>query len=156
MKEPAAGFCGAVPCLSWAGWRRVGFFIVVFVGGLASLAPAEPGAFELNLKGFSVPDLSQAEYLGYIRWDYTDRVAGAESLVRLYRTEGGAEFRSVSTNGRIWLYYIQDGEAPLVSFYLADENGDGVFETKFLRGETVPVPYWVLSLSGADEREAGR
>jgi hypothetical protein len=136
--------------------RRLVPFTIALGGMLAGLAAEEPRAFELSLNGFAVPDVAQAEYLGYIRWDYTEKVAGAESLVRLYRTAEGMEFRSVSTNGRIWLYSIQDGSAPQSRFHLADANGDGLFEARFMGAEKVPVPYWVLSSDGSDEDEAGR
>lgn len=136
--------------------KRLVPFAIALGGMLAGLAAGEPRAFELSLNGFPVPDVAQAEYLGYIRWDYTQRVAGAESLVRLYRTAEGMEFRSVSTSGRIWLYSIQGGSTPQSHFHLADENGDGLFEARFMGAEKVPVPYWVLSSNSSDEDEAGR
>jgi len=156
MRVAPGNVCGERRRAAGAMLRGLVLFVIVFGGMLAGLGLEGAGAFELSLKGFSVPDVSQADYLGYIRWDYTKRVAGAESLVRLYRTTAGAEFRSVSTNGRIWLYYIERGGTPENSFHLADQNGDGIFDTKFLRGEDVAVPYWVLSMSSSDGVQAGQ
>ncbi len=130
--------------------------VVALAGILVCATARQCSAFEISLRGFPVPDVAQAEYLGYIRWDYTDKLAGAESLVRLYRTPQGAQFRSISTNGRIWLYYVEDRRAPHSHFHLADGNGDGLFEAKFLDGEKVPIPYWVLSSRRPTEGEGGQ
>ncbi len=120
---------------------------------------------ETNHKGHEIPDVSQANKLGNRYEDLTDKIEGKETLFDYYIVKNPREdveyiqTTVTSVKGKIFAYgtttrFKQEDEraATVEDFYtIYDEDGDGIFETKYDEDETIEksldgstLPEWVL------------
>lgn len=120
---------------------------------------------EINPKGHEIPDVSKSEKLGSRYEDLTDKISGEETLFNYYLVKEPKEnieyieIAVASINGKTFAYGVttrykqKDENAVTVEdFYtIYDEDGDGIFETKYNEEETGKrfiedslVPEWVL------------
>ncbi|MBM3200624.1 hypothetical protein FJZ53_06820 [Candidatus Woesearchaeota archaeon] len=121
---------------------------------------------EINPKGHKIPDEAQLDkYLGHRYEDLTDKIGGKETRFDYYIVEDPSkdvesiETTIASVNGKVFAYGIttrsnqhdEDG-ITIGDFYtIYDEDGDGIFETKYSDMETFDkcmegkfLPDWVL------------
>lgn len=122
---------------------------------------------EINHKGHEIPDVSdtQVDKLGSRYEDLTDKIEGKETLFDYYTIKNPkedieyVEITKVSVKGKIFAYGITTGykqkdketEAIQEFYTIYDEDGDGIFETKYTDDETFNkcieghmLPEWVL------------
>ena len=122
---------------------------------------------ETNHLGHGIPDLSntQVNKLGDRYEDLTDKIEGKETHFDYYLLENPkedieyVEIAVASINGKIFAYGVttkfkqkNEGVPTIEDFYtIFDEDGDGIFETKYTEHETAQkyvegdmVPEWVL------------
>jgi hypothetical protein len=118
---------------------------------------------EINLKGHEIPDVSQANKLGDRYEDLTDKIEGKETLFDYYLVKNPKEdvdyieIAVASVKGKIFAYgittaYKQKGGTVEDFYTIYDEDGDGIFETKYTADETYNkhiegsmLPEWVLN-----------
>lgn len=122
---------------------------------------------EINPKGHEIPDVSdtQVNKLGNRYEDITDMIEGKETLFDYYLVKNPkedveyVEITRASVKGKIFAYGITTGykqkdketEAIQDFYTIYDEDGDGIFETKYTDDETYNkfiedsmLPEWVL------------
>ncbi len=124
-------------------------------------------AKETNPQGYEIPNVSdtQVNKLGNRYEDLTDKIEGKETLFDYYLVKNPkedveyVEITRVSVKGKIFAYGVttmfkQENERAktIEDFYtIYDEDGDGIFETKYTDDETFNkcmegsmLPEWVL------------
>lgn len=121
---------------------------------------------EINPKGHEIPDVSntQVDKLGSRYEDITDKIDGKETCFDYYTLKNPkedveyVEITRASVKGKIFAYGIttgykqKDKGTETMDFYtIYDEDGDGIFETKYTDDETFNkfiegsmLPEWVL------------
>lgn len=86
---------------------------------------------EINLQGYQIPDLSQAEKVGTRYDDLTDKIEGKETRVDQYKLENPERIVSkVSINEKVFLYGVSNHETGEI-YAIADMDGNGTFETRY-------------------------
>jgi hypothetical protein len=123
--------------------RRILCFIVL--AGFGALAAQ---AVEIKKDGWLFPQPALAEKMAIRPKDYTDRIPGQETLVKIYKKKTeDVVFDILEIDGEVYAcqFHIKgkDGEPPTV-YVIVDEDGDGVFESKYSAGETARPPEWVI------------
>lgn len=123
--------------------KRIPAFLVL---GALALAPCE--AIEVKKEGWLFPNPATAEKKDIRPIDYTSRIAGAETLVKIYkRKKDGVVFDTLEVEGEVYAcqFHIlgEDGKPPTV-YAIVDTDGDGIFESKYSRGEKPETPEWVI------------
>jgi hypothetical protein len=119
-------------------------------------------AKEMNPSGYAIPDVSQAHKLGNRYEDLTDKIEGKETLFDYYVVKNPREdveyiqTTVASVKGKTFAYgittaYKQKGGTVEDFYTIYDEDGDGIFETKYTEYETYNkhvdgsmLPEWVL------------
>lgn len=122
---------------------------------------------ETNPKGYEIPDVSNTpvDKLGNHYEDLTDKIEGKETCFDYYTIKNPKEdveytqITRVSVKGKIFSYGIttgykqkDKGTEAIEDFYtIFDEDGDGIFESKYTDDETFNkciegrmLPEWVL------------
>jgi len=105
-------------------------------------------AVEIKKDGWLFPNPARAEKKAIHTKDYTDRIPGTETLVKIYKKKNqDVVFDTFEVDGEIYScqFHIKgkDGKSPTV-YAIVDMDGDGVFETKYSSGETPAVPEWII------------
>ena len=111
-----------------------GIVISIFWAMFASAEAASPGSrktgVEKRIEGYSIPNLGQAKFQGWVRRDLTDRIPKEESLFKQYIDEWGFKFETITINGVLFVYNLDlDNRFPY-DVTLIDTDCDGIFETK--------------------------
>jgi len=119
---------------------------VLLVLASSALLPCE--ATEIKKDGWLFPNPALAEKKDIRPQDFTPRIAGAETLVKIYqRKKDGVVFDTFEIEGEIYAcqFHIkgENGQPPTV-YAIVDTDGDGIFETKYSRGEKPETPEWVI------------
>jgi|GEM_PF-2391608 len=118
--------------------------ISVLTGFLAF--PAE--AVEIKKDGWLFPNPALAEKLKILNQDFTPRIAGRETQVKIYkRKKDGVVFDTFEIEGEIYAcqFHVKgEGDAPPTVYAIVDTDGDGIFESKFANGERAQPPEWVI------------
>lgn len=114
----------------------------------AWLAAARAEAVEIKKEGWLFPNPAAAEKLKIRTLDYTPRVPGKETEVKMYRRKkDGAIFSTLEIEGEIYAcqFRIAPGpDKPPEIYAIVDSDGDGVFESKYSTGEKAVPPEWVI------------
>ena len=122
--------------------RRLVVLFVLLATGWIPLKAAE-----IKKDGWLFPNPARAEKKAIRPKDYTDRIPGPETLVKIYKKNDGTVFDTFEIEGEIYScqFHIKgkNGE-PGTVYLILDANGDGVFETKYSTGEFPRVPDWVI------------
>ena len=105
-------------------------------------------AVEIKKDGWLFPNPARAEKKAIRPNNYTERIPGAETVVKIYRKKtGDMVFETFEVEGEIYSCQIRtkgkEGQPPTV-YLIMDRDGDGVFETKYSSGETPVFPEWVI------------
>lgn len=123
--------------------KRIPAFLV-----LASFALAPCEAVEVKKEGWLFPNPAAAEKKDIRPLDYTPRIPGAETLVKIYkRKKDGAVFDTMEIEGDIYacqFHILGENGAPPTVYAIVDTDGDGSFESKYSRGEKAEIPEWVI------------
>jgi hypothetical protein len=119
--------------------------------GLILLAlTAAPSSFALEVRkeGFVVPIPALAVKKDIHPADLCEKIPGYETLVKTYqRKKDGVVWRSLEIEGRVYAYQFHEkgGEGqPDTIYAIVDTDGDGVFESRYGRGEKPETPEWAV------------
>jgi hypothetical protein len=122
--------------------RRLVALSILLISGLTPL-----GAIEVNKEGYLFPNPARADKKAIRPKDYTDRIPGPETLVKIYKKNDEMVFDTFEIEGEIYScqFHIKGKEGePTTVYLIADRDGDGIFETKYFAGEVPTVPDWVI------------
>jgi len=111
---------------------------------LPSIGMSVAEAKETNPQGYEVPDLTG---LTPYQKGFLEGEPGVY-VERFYTKNGGRVTRMSYDNGKekkTFAYEIDHDRKTPVDYAIYDDNGDGVFESKYFVGEDYPVPEWVKS-----------
>jgi len=105
-------------------------------------------AVEIKKDGWLFPNPARAEKKAIHPKDFTERIPGPETLVKIYKKKNqDVVFETFEIEGEIYScqFHIKgkDGQAPTV-YLIMDRDGDGVYETKYSPGEIPSVPDWII------------
>ena len=104
-------------------------------------------AIEVKEDGYLFPNPARAEKKAIRPKDYTDRIPGRETLVKIYKKNDEMVFDTFEIEGEIYScqFHVKGKNGSAGTVYLIlDADGDGVFETKYASGEFPTVPDWVI------------
>ena len=124
-------------------------YLKIWMGivGLLILLPLQNGAAEINEKGWKFPNPARATKKAIKPLDLTDRIAGRETLVKIYQKEEGFVYMIFEIDGEVFGCQVhikgKEGE-PQTVYGILDMDGDGSFETKVGRGEKPQPPDWAI------------
>ena len=123
--------------------RRFGILLIL---GVAFASPCL--AVEIKKDGWLFPNPALAEKENIRTVDYTPRIPGRETLVKIYkRKKDGVIFDTFEIEGELYACQFhekgEDGKPPTV-YAIVDTDGDGVFESKYAPGEKAHPPEWVI------------
>src|SRR5262245_94119 len=114
--------------------KRMSMFLIA-----AWLAAGPLVAVEIKKEGWLFPNPAIAEKVKIRAVDYTPRIPGKETEVKTYRRKkDGALFSTFEVEGEIFgcQFLIPSGnDQPAGIYAIADNDGDGVFESKYSAGE---------------------
>ena len=120
----------------------------VVLSVLVTLLADPLGAVEIKEDGWLFPNPAAAEKLKIRNQDYTQRIPGPETLVKIYkRKKDGVVFDTFEIDGKIYAcqFHVKGkDDAPSTVYAIVDTDGDGVFESKFAPGEKAQPPEWVI------------
>jgi len=116
---------------------------------LALLAwmPTPLPALEVKQDGWTFPNPAKAQKMAIRPVDFTDRIAGKETLVKTYKKDEKVAFETFEVEGEVFAcqFHIRKAEEqPSENYAIVDLDGDGVFETKYGPGEKAHTPEWVI------------
>jgi len=115
---------------------------------LISMFAIPLGAVEVKKEGWLFPNPAQAEKLKIRTQDYTPRIPGPETQVKIYkRKKDGVVFDTFEIDGEIYAcqFHVKgEGDAPPTVYAIVDTDGDGIFESKYEPGEKAQPPEWVI------------
>ena len=105
-------------------------------------------AVEIKKDGWLFPNPTRAEKKAIRSKDYTDRIPGPETLVKIYKKKNeDVAFETFEIDGEVYAcqFHIKgkNGQPPAV-YAIVDTDGDGVFESKYNAGEIPRTPDWVI------------
>lgn len=84
---------------------------------------------EYNAKGYAVPDLSGAKYLGKKIVDKINEITGKETIIKGYKKNGKQFLIYSLRNGTIYAYGI-NVKNKVKRYVIYDNDNDGIFESK--------------------------
>jgi hypothetical protein len=114
------------------------FLALLFCLGMMTL-PVISGAQEINLDGWSIPDLK-----GMIPYSISFKKAdGVEKMTEKFYVPGGGQVARVIGNGRVFAYVVDRDLDPPVDYILIDPDGSGRFTQKFGSEYFYLIPEWV-------------
>ncbi len=120
----------------------------VLLSVLITLLADPLGAVEIKKDGWLFPNPAVAEKLKIRNQDYTPRIPGPETLVKIYRRKkDGVLFDTFEIDGKIYAcqFHVKGkDDAPSTVYAIVDTDGDGVFESKYAPGEKAQPPEWVI------------
>lgn len=122
--------------LPWHKIRDHGLFILVTLFFLlaAHLAMASEKANETPTKGPLVSELKE---------DLDPNIPGPETVIRKFEDAQGNQVREFLINGALFEIQVLPVNGP--PYYLIDNDGDGLFESRFNGYEPkLMVPQWVF------------
>ena len=137
--------------------KRLGNILILFV-----LCAADCLAVEIKKDGWLFPNPAQAEKETIRMVDYTPRIPGRETMVKVYkRKKDGVVFDTFEIEGEVYAcqFHVKgEGGKPPTVYAIVDTDGDGVFETKYDPGEKAQTPEWVIQRyykKHPDEKDPG-
>lgn len=105
-------------------------------------------AVEIKKDGWLFPNPTRAEKKAIRSKDYTDRIPGPETLVKIYKKKNeDVAFETFEIDGEVYAcqFHIKGKEwQPTTVYVIVDMDGDGVYETKYSAGESPTPPEWVI------------
>jgi len=104
-------------------------------------------ATEIKKDGWLFPNPARAEKKAVRSKDFTDRIPGPETMVKIYKKNEGMVFETFEIDGEIYScqFHLKGKEGqPATVYAIHDADGDGVFESKYSAGEHPTVPEWVI------------
>ena len=120
----------------------------VVLSVLVTLLVDPLGAVEIKKDGWLFPNPALAEKLKIRNQDYTQRIPGPETLVKIYkRKKDGVVFDTFEIESEIYAcqFHVKEAEGEPPDVYaIVDTDGDGVFESKYGKGERAETPEWVI------------
>jgi len=122
--------------------RRLVVLFVLLATGWIPLKAAE-----IKKDGWLFPNPARAEKKAIRPKDYTDRIPGRETLVKIYKKNDEMVFDTFEIEGEIFAcqFHLKGKNGgPATVYAIQDADGDGVFETKYSAGEHTRVPDWVI------------
>jgi len=121
---------------------------IVIVAVLTGFLGLPVGAVEVKKDGWTFPNPAVAEKLKIRNQDYTPRIVGPETQVKIYkRKKDGVVFDTFEIEGEIYAcqFHVKgEGDAPPTVYAIVDTDGDGIFESKYGHGERAQPPEWVI------------
>jgi uncharacterized protein DUF2782 len=115
---------------------------------LACVLAPPLGAVEIKQDGWLFPNPAVAEKLKIQTRDYTPRIPGKETEVKIYkRKKDGVVFDTFEIDGEVYAcqFHIKgEGDTPPTVYAIVDTDGDGVFESKYAPGEKANPPEWAI------------
>jgi hypothetical protein len=123
------------------------FKIWIGTAGLLFLFPLQNAAVEINEKGWKFPNPARATKKAIKPIDSTDRIPGRETIVKIYQKEEGFVYMIFEIDGEVFgcQFHIKGKEGePQTVYGIMDTDGDGIFETKYGRGEKPEPPDWAI------------
>ena len=103
---------------------------------------------EIKKEGWLFPNPAVAEKKDLRVFDYTPRIPGKETVVKIYqRKKDGVVFDTLEVEGEVYAcqFHIKgEGGKPATTYAIVDTDGDGVFESKYSIGEKPKTPEWVV------------
>jgi len=123
--------------------RRLVALSILFASGFIPLE-----AVEVKKEGWLFPNPARAEKKAIRPNDYTDRIPGPETLVKIYRKKNeDVVFETFEIDGEVYScqFHVKGKNGqPTTVYLILDADGDGVFETRYSAGELPTVPDWVI------------
>jgi hypothetical protein len=120
----------------------------VVLSALITLLAAPLEAVEIKKDGWLFPNPALAEKLKIRNQDYTPRIPGPETTVKIYkRKKDGVVFDTFEIDGEVYAcqFHVKgEGDAPPSVYAIVDTDGDGVFESKYAPGEKARTPEWAI------------
>jgi len=112
-------------------------------GKLISIGMSTANAMEVNPEGYEVPDLTGIEPDAT---DYSETEKGLVFKIEAFKSEDwitglGQSIYRFSRDGKIFGYFIT--KSFKVPYFIIDNDGDGIFESKYGAKEAFPMPKWV-------------
>lgn len=120
-------------------------FAAILVLLLSSMVPTL--AVEIKEDGWKFPNPAAAEKMAAKTTDTTSRIPGKEVSAKAYRKEKGVGYMTFEIEGIIFAcqFHIKgEGRSPVTVYSIVDNDGDGVFESKYGPGEMPKTPEWVI------------
>lgn len=114
---------------------------------LLAWTPSPLLSTEVKQDGWTFPNPAKAQKVAIRPADFTDRIAGKETLVKTYKKDEKVAFETFEVEGEVFAcqFHFRGTEEHSSSNYaIVDLDGDGVFETKFGPGEKAYTPEWVI------------
>jgi hypothetical protein len=113
--------------------------VLILLSVLLWTMPVSVKGLEIDLKGFSVPQLS-----GMVPYSITVRkVDGVEKVVEKFYTPGGGHVARISGDGKVFAYAVDHNREPPIDYLLVDPDGSGKFIQKLEADEIYSIPSWV-------------
>ena len=123
--------------------RRLVALSILFASGFIPLE-----AVEVKKEGWLFPNPARAEKKAIRPNDYTNRIPGPETLVKIYRKKNeDVVFETFEIDGEVYScqFHVKGKNGqPTTVYLILDADGDGVFETRYSAGELPTVPDWVI------------
>ena len=120
----------------------------VILSALIAALAAPVGAVEIKKDGWLFPNPALAEKLKIRSYDFTPRIPGRETDVKIYkRKKDGLVFDTFEIDGEVYAcqFHVKgEGDEPPTVYAIVDADGDGVFESKYAPGEKAQTPEWVI------------
>jgi len=107
---------------------------------LPSVGMSVAEAKETNPQGYEVPKLINGSIKsGKFVED------GVTIILELYDTADGGRAGRYRVGDKVFAYDIDDDKDVPIDYHICDSDGDGIFESKYNKGEDYKLPDWVKS-----------